>query len=287
VSSTSGDATIAVEVVTAAHMHDLADFAEGAPLVRADFASLAMMQAHEPRILGAWRGGMLVAAAIDDGLAMSIAGDGAGLRAIAARIPDLASKLVIAGRAVDVAAIESLVSNRYLRPEHFMTITQDKMLVPAEPIPLRVATPQDLPVLEQARLAALEEEYGIHVPRGSSLHNDLHDAVARAVDMHGVAIWVDDERIAFTAQLIAKTPTVAMFGDLYTDPALRGRGRATRALAAFCTWLMTESTHVALRVGTDNERAIRLYERVGFQVVDTFASSLRPMESASSTAPGN
>ena len=51
-------------------------------------------------------------------------------------------------------------------------------------------------------------------------------------------------------------------------------GRATRALTAFCAWLMTESEHVALRVGTDNDDALRLYERVGFRTVDEFCSSL-------------
>lgn len=65
-----------------------------------------------------------------------------------------------------------------------------------------------------------------------------------------------------------------MFGDLYVDRRLRGAGRATRALTAFCAWLMTESEHVTLRVGQDNDAAIRLYERVGFSVVEPFLTSL-------------
>ena len=36
----------------------------------------------------------------------------------------------------------------------------------------------------------------------------------------------------------------------------------------------SESDHVVLRVGVDNDPAVRLYERVGFEVVDSFLTSL-------------
>jgi predicted GNAT family acetyltransferase len=121
----------------------------------------------------------------------------------------------------------------------------------------------------------LEEEYGIPVERGGELHAELERSVTRAVRVKGVALWLEAGRVALTAQLISKTSVAAMFGDLYTDPALRGHGRATRGLTAFCSWLMTESQHVTLRVGTTNAPAVRLYERVGFSVVDSFESSLR------------
>lgn len=139
---------------------------------------------------------------------------------------------------------------------------------------LRIATEDDLPLLRTTRVAALEEEYGIVVEPGSTLHRELENAVTRAVRLQGVAIWLEDGRCAFTAQLIAKTPAAAMFGDLYVDPELRGAGRATRALTSFCAWLMSESAQVTLRVGVENRPAVRLYERVGFHVVDAFASSL-------------
>ena len=105
------------------------------------------------------------------------------------------------------------------------------------------------------------------MPPGSRLFKELSTAVTRAVALQGVAIWVEDGGCAFTAQLIAKTPVASMFGDLFVDPALRGEGRATRALTAFCTWLQTESEHVTLRVGAGNDPAVKLYDRVGFAVV--------------------
>ena len=149
-----------------------------------------------------------------------------------------------------------------------------------EPLALRVATPDDLPLLIDARARALEDEYGVPVEAGGHIHRELERAVRRAVDLQGVAIWPIDGQVAFTAQLISKTPTAAMFGDLYTDPALRGAGRATRGLIAFCLWLLSESEHVALRVGIDNEPAVRLYERTGFRTEAAFLTSLRDAPAA-------
>lgn len=256
----------------------LAAFAAQRPLSWTDFASIALLQPDEPKVWLARRAdGLVRAAAIDDGLAMSVAGEFDGLRAIAGHVADLDAKLVIAGRADDVRTfVGDLTGPRRERPEYFMSVARGGLRCPIESIPLRIAVADDLPMLIRVRAAALEEEYGIPVPEGSTLYSELANAVTRAVTLQGVAIWVDEDRCAFTAQLIAKTPVAAMFGDLYVDPELRGVGRATRALTAFCAWLMTESEHVTLRVGSSNTNAVRLYDRVGFEVVDEFLSSLGP-----------
>lgn len=256
----------------------LAAFAAQRPLAWTDFASIALLQPDEPRVwLARSRDGEVRAAAIDDGLAMSVAGTHQGLDAIAGHVGDLADKLVIAGRVAEVRQFVSRIEQeRRERAEHFMAVARGSLRCPIEAIPLRIATADDLPTLIRVRAAALEEEYGIPVPEGSTLYEELAKAVTRAVSLQGVAIWMDEDQCAFTAQLIAKTPEAAMFGDLYVDPELRGEGRATRALTAFCAWLMTESEHVTLRVGSSNESAVRLYDRVGFEVVDQFLSSLGP-----------
>lgn len=254
----------------------LAAFAAQRPLAWTDFASIALLQPDEPRVwLARDAAGIVEAAAIDDGLAMSVGGSTSGLERIAESVEDLGNKLVIAGRTGEVRSfVADRGSDRRERPEHFMAVARGELQGTIEAIPLRIATPEDLPLLVRVRAAALEEEYGIPVPPGSPLHDELSAAVTRAVTLQGVAIWVEDDRCAFTAQLIAKTPDASMFGDLYVDRDLRGAGRATRALTAFCTWLMTESEHVTLRVGRSNEPAVALYERVGFRVIDDFCSSL-------------
>lgn len=254
----------------------LLDFAGQRPLEYNDFASIATLLPDEPKVWTASDGDRVVAAAIDDGLAMSVAGDDDGLRQLSQNIPGIDGKLVIAGRTHEVEVfVEAATEPRRPRHEHFMAVSRAGMLVQAEQIPLRIAEARDLPALSEVRARALEEEYGMVVDRAGELYGELERAVHRAVAMQGVAIWVENGKVAFTAQLIAKTAEASMFGDLFTDPDLRGAGRATRALAAFCTWLMSESEHVTLRVGVDNVPALRLYERVGFEVHDKFLSSLR------------
>jgi predicted GNAT family acetyltransferase len=273
----TSDATeLTVDIATAADAADLTAFAQQRPLEYNDFASIAALQPEVPKVWIARDSERIVAASIDDGLAMSVAGTDAGLETIAATIPDIDKKLVIAGRAEEVtSACRDIAEGRTLRAEHFMAVSRDEVVPPTEPIPIRVASEADLDLLTAARVAALEEEYGIPVPANGKLFKELVNSVTRAVKMGGVAIWEEDGKIAFTAQLISKTQIAAMFGDLFTDPSLRGKGRATKALALFCARLMTESENVTLRVSTENDPAIRLYERIGFTVASSFASSIR------------
>jgi predicted GNAT family acetyltransferase len=53
---------------------------------------------------------------------------------------------------------------------------------------------------------------------------------------------------------------------------MRGRGYATRGLAAICDHLLDEHPSLSLYVNDFNAPAIALYERVGFERVGTFAS---------------
>jgi GNAT superfamily N-acetyltransferase len=265
------------------------EFAATSPLAFADMASIATILPDEPAV---WMvhaddsaRAPVVAAAIDDGLAVSVGGAADAMRTIATHFGEsLSRKLVISGRTQTVRSFLEFASpladlaGRMDRHEHLMAVAPDQLAVAAEAIPLRIATADDLPILAEARRLALAEEYDMAVPPESQLAQDLSAAVARAVSLSGVAIWLEDNRVAFTAQLIAKTPHAAMFGDLYTDPELRGQGRATRALATFCSWLMTESAQVTLRVGTTNAPAVRLYERVGFEVIEPFLSSVREFD---------
>jgi GNAT superfamily N-acetyltransferase len=275
-----GDATLTVQVLGPAHMPALAALADAEPLVRVEFGSLALAQSASPRILGAWQGHDLIAAVIDDPLAWCVTGQAVGLQAIARQSPDLAAKLVITGRAPEVAAIDALLDARQWREEHFMTVDRATLVAPTQPAPLRVAGPEDLALLQQARLTALEEDLGLHLDAGSAPHRQVCDEVAGMVERQGLAVWIEQDRVTFMVRLMARTPAAALFGDLYTAPELRGAGRATRALATFCTWLMQDSAQVALRVGTANERAVRLYQRVGFRVVESFVSSLKPAAQA-------
>jgi ribosomal protein S18 acetylase RimI-like enzyme len=60
---------------------------------------------------------------------------------------------------------------------------------------------------------------------------------------------------------------VAALGNVTTDPAHRGRGLATTAVAALCHRLAPSVDHIGLNVEADNDAAVGLYRGLGFSVV--------------------
>lgn len=66
----------------------------------------------------------------------------------------------------------------------------------------------------------------------------------------------------------------AQLQGIWTPPALRGRGLATAALAGICRQLLNGVPSLSLYVNDFNEKAIRLYERVGFRTVGEFQTLL-------------
>ena len=81
-------------------------------------------------------------------------------------------------------------------------------------------------------------------------------------------------QLVFQCHLGPATVATAQLQGIWTPPEERGRGQATRALATVCTRLLAEHRTLSLYVNSFNERAIALYERVGFRRVGEFSSIL-------------
>ena len=64
----------------------------------------------------------------------------------------------------------------------------------------------------------------------------------------------------------------AGLGAVWTDPAYRGRGLAAHLTAALATHLRTvDISLIHLQVEHDNDPAVRLYRRLGFDVHSSYA----------------
>ncbi len=81
-----------------------------------------------------------------------------------------------------------------------------------------------------------------------------------------------DGKLAFMCHVGAQTAQTVQIQGVWTPPAMRGSGHATRALAEICKRLLVDHPTVSLSVNDFNSSAIALYERVGFRPAGALAS---------------
>jgi ribosomal protein S18 acetylase RimI-like enzyme len=137
---------------------------------------------------------------------------------------------------------------------------------------LRRAHPADLELLLPAAAAAHEEELGI-----DPLERDEQAFRWRTrgqIELGRSWLWEEGGRILFKAEASAWTPAAVQLQQVWTDPELRGRGHARRALRDLCRELLGRTACVCLFVRPENAPAIRLYEAVGMERVATMRSIL-------------
>jgi hypothetical protein len=111
---------------------------------------------------------------------------------------------------------------------------------------LRPARSSDLDLLIPSCAAAHEEELGLNP--------------------------IERDRDGFKAEASAWTPSAVQLQQVWTDPEMRGRGYARRALRDLCRLLLESTPCVCLFVRAENGPAIRLYESVGMKPSGYFRS---------------
>lgn len=87
-------------------------------------------------------------------------------------------------------------------------------------------------------------------------------------------VGIADGRICFFCNVGPWCTKTIQLQGIWTPPGLRGQGYATRSLAALCDRLLDVSPTLSLYVNDFNERAIALYQRVGFARVGDFQTIL-------------
>ena len=63
---------------------------------------------------------------------------------------------------------------------------------------------------------------------------------------------------------------VAALGNIVTHPDYRGHGYGKAATAKLCQELLKKVNHIGLNVKSDNETAISMYKRLGFEISDSY-----------------
>lgn len=150
--------------------------------------------------------------------------------------------------------------------EHALVLSGDPTSGPREPaLSIRPATTADLPVVSRL----LEVGFGGPAPGDLAARlGSPHDRTL-VVALHGSVVG--------TLALTPEGDDAGIYG-FVVDPSWRGRGIGRDALRRVCERLRAEGAHrIGLEVAVDNDRALALYESVGFVPViteDYFALTL-------------
>jgi predicted GNAT family acetyltransferase len=88
--------------------------------------------------------------------------------------------------------------------------------------------------------------------------------VRRLIDRGWWWAWRERGELRFMLNIGAQTAHTTQLQGVWTPPEHRGHGYATRGMAAICARLLESSPTLSLYVNDFNEKAIALYERLGF-----------------------
>ena len=103
--------------------------------------------------------------------------------------------------------------------------------------------------------------------------NFMH-GISRLIERGWWWVWIEDDRLLFQCNIGSKTSRTAQVQGVWTPAEQRGKGYATRALRAVCRRMINDVPTLSLYVNDFNEKAIALYERIGFERVGEFTTYL-------------
>ena len=166
---------------------------------------------------------------------------------------------------------KSYTQVREVRRRQPVLATADPPRTTADPR-VRPIRPADFESYFAATVAMYTEEVGAD-PLASSA--STYRAYCRWLVDSGRAFGiVEDGRVIFKSDIGAASGPVAQIQGVWLDPALRGRGLSVPAMAAVTEYVLADYPIASLYVNDFNTRAIRCYERVGYQQVGEFATVL-------------
>lgn len=136
---------------------------------------------------------------------------------------------------------------------------------------LRAADQREFGVLRSACRAVTVEELGIDPEEFDG--PAFLAALRRRLRARREFVWMEGGRLVFRAAISAATPEAVLVEGVYTPPEERGRRRGTLGMHELCEMLLDRHERVVLFVGAENRRAIRLYERLGFEAFDEYQAA--------------
>jgi uncharacterized protein len=184
----------------------------------------------------------------------------------------------IAGPADAVGELWRQVAPFWDRPREIrqrqpvMAIAGDPLVLPDPAV--RQVRPAEVGILLPASVAMFTEEVGVS-PIGPDGGAAYRARVAELVAAGRSLARIEDGQVVFKAEIGAVTPHACQVQGVWVPPALRGRGYASRGMAAVIAFARRSlAPVVSLYVNDFNVPARAAYKRAGFTEVGTFMSVL-------------
>ncbi|MBC7908855.1 MAG: GNAT family N-acetyltransferase [Pyrinomonadaceae bacterium] len=129
---------------------------------------------------------------------------------------------------------------------------------------LRPATLDDLGHVVSAHAALAYEEIGINPLETDPIGFRLR--TARRIEQERVWVLIENGKLIFKADIVSDTPDVIYLEGVYVNPDERGKNYGSRCLMKMGRVLLSRAVSISLLVNEQNEAAIALYRKAGYQL---------------------
>ena len=180
----------------------------------------------------------------------------------------------IVGRSSDGELLWDALAGRWGRPRAVrqaqpLMVLQTAPAIAADP-QVRRSLPDELDIVLPACIEMFTHEVGVS-PVAHGMHNAYRRRIEDNIATGRSFIRRDGAQLAFKAEIGAISSSACQVQGVWVRPDLRGHGLAAPAMAAVANEAMRSiAPAVELYVNDFNSAALRTYERVGFEQVDTF-----------------
>lgn len=184
----------------------------------------------------------------------------------------------IVGDAEQVLGLWALLEDHWgpardVRPDQPLMSIEGPPAVTAHP-DVRLVRPEELELFLPAAIAMYTEEIGFS-PVGADGGSLYRARVAELINDRRAFAWIENGEVRFKAEIGAAAGDTCQIQGVWVDPAYRGQGLGESGTAAVVVAAQAKIAQVvSLYVNAHNTPARRAYERVGFEVVGSFASVL-------------
>ncbi len=149
-------------------------------------------------------------------------------------------------------------------------ICREMLFEQRQPVPamegvggLRPATLSDLDKVLAVNASMALQEAGTNPQQSDP--GGFRTRTARRIEQGRIWVWTDDDRLMFKADIVAETSQVSYLEGVHVHAEERRRGYGLRCLTGLSSILLQRSNSICLTVNEKNKKALKFYERAGYQ----------------------